>query len=118
MQKHERLEEDSKIALSQIISYEVKHPDVTGLISVTRVQITPDQKYAKVYVSIFNNNDKKKVLSALQASGNFIRYELGQKVKMRNVPKLTFALDDSIEYGAYMNRVIQELKDKENNKEN
>ena len=53
MQKHERLEQDAKMALSNIIMYEVKNPSVTGLISVTDVKITPDQKYGKVYVSIW-----------------------------------------------------------------
>ena len=53
MQRHERLEQDVKYALSNIIMNEVKEPSVTGLISVTDVNITPDQKYAKVYVSVF-----------------------------------------------------------------
>ena len=57
MQRHERLEQDVKIALSDIIMNEVKEPSVTGLISVTDVKITPDQKYAKVYVSILNSKN-------------------------------------------------------------
>ncbi|MNI67785.1 Ribosome-binding factor A [compost metagenome] len=110
MQRHQRLEEDVKIALSNIVSYEIKHPDVTGLLSVTRVQITPDQKYAKVFVSIYNTADNSKVLSALQKSSNFVRHELGQRVKMRILPSIVFELDSSIEYGAHMNKVIDDLK--------
>ena len=60
MQRHERLEQDVKIALSDIIMNEVKEPSVTGLISVTDVKITPDQKYAKVYVSIYGKKNKEK----------------------------------------------------------
>lgn len=53
MQRKERLEQDVKLALSNIINYEVKNKEVSGLISVTDVKITPDQKYATVYVSVF-----------------------------------------------------------------
>ena len=66
MQRHERLEQDVKVALSDIILHEVKNPSVTGLISVTDVKITPDQKYAKVYVSIFGKQNKQKVIDALK----------------------------------------------------
>ena len=65
MQRHERLEQDVKYALSNIIMNEVKEPSVTGLISVTDVNITPDQKYAKVYVSVFGKTNKNKVIDAL-----------------------------------------------------
>ncbi len=66
MQRHERLEQDVKVALSDIILHEVKNPSVTGLISVTDVKITSDQKYAKVYLSIFGKQNKQKVIDALK----------------------------------------------------
>ncbi|MDD3304142.1 MAG: 30S ribosome-binding factor RbfA [Clostridia bacterium] len=118
MQRHERLEQDAKVALSQIITYEVKNPSVTGLISVTDVKITPDQKYAKIYISIFGKQNKEKVIEALKQSSGFIRTELGKSVRMRNVPALVFELDDSIEYGTHMDKIISDVvkKDKENNK--
>lgn len=110
MQKrHERLEQDVKLALSQIITYKVKDPSVTGLISVTDVKITPDQKYAKVYISIFGKQNKKKVIDALKSANGFIKSELAKNVRMRNLPNLQFELDDSIEYGSYMDKVIDEV---------
>lgn len=109
MQRHERLEQDVKVALSHIIAYEVKNPSVTGMISVTDVKITSDQKYAKVYVSIFGKQNKKKVIDALKSSSGFIRGLLGKKVRMRNVPELLFNLDDSLEYGSYMDKKIDEI---------
>lgn len=120
MQKrHERLEQDVKLALSQIITYKVKDPSVTGLISVTDVKITPDQKYAKVYISIFGKQNKKKVMEAIKSAGGFVKSELGRMVRMRNIPQLQFELDDSIEYGSYMDKVIDEVIKKDNeNKEN
>lgn len=117
MQKHDRLEQDVKMALSQIIMYEVKNTSVAGtMISVTDVKITPDQKYAKVYVSIFGKQNKEKVLEGLQKTKGFIRSELGRRVRMRNVPELVFTLDDSMEYGAYMDEVIHQVIEQDSKK--
>ena len=109
MQRHERLEQDVKIALSNIITYEVKEPSVTGLISVTDVKITPDQKYAKVYISIFGKQNKQKVIDALKKATGFIKLELGKRVRMRNIPSIMFELDDSIEYGDHLDKLIDEV---------
>ena len=68
MQRHERLEQDSKFALSNIITYDVKNPSVSGLICVTDVKITKDQKYAKVYISIYGRKNKEKIIEALKKS--------------------------------------------------
>lgn len=114
MQRHERLEQDVKFALSNIIMNEVKEPSVTGLISVTDVKITPDQKYAKVYVSIFGKTNKNKVIEALTKAKGFIKKELGRRVRMRNMPELIFELDNSMEYGEHMDRVIKDVMDKDN----
>ena len=114
MQRHERLEQDVKIALSDIIMNEVKEPSVTGLISVTDVKITPDQKYAKVYVSIFGKQNKNKVVDALKKATGFIKKELGKRVRMRNMPDITFELDNSMAYGEHMDKVIKEVMEKDN----
>lgn len=114
MQRHERLEQDVKFALSDIIMNEVKEPDVSGLISVTGVHITPDQKYAKVYISIYGKTNKNKVIDALKKASGFIKKELGRRVRMRNMPDITFTLDESMEYGAYMDKVIKEVIEKDN----
>ena len=114
MQKRQRLEQDAKVALSNIILYKVKDPSVTGLITVTDVKITPDQKYAQVYVSIFGKQNKENVIDALKKAKGYIRSELGKTVKMRNVPELVFELDDSMEYGAHMDKVISEVMKKDN----
>ncbi len=114
MQRHERLQQDVKRAISDIIRNDVKEPSVTGLISVTDVKITPDQKYAKVYVSIFGKCSKSKVLEALKKATGFIKMELGKRVRMKNMPSITFELDDSMEYGAHMDKVIKEVMAKDN----
>ncbi len=108
MQRIDRLEQDTRLALSNIINYEVKNPDVDGLISVTDVKITPDQKYATVYVSIYGKKADK-VLQGLTKSSGFIKNELSKKVKFRIMPEITFKLDDSINYGAKMDKLIDEV---------
>lgn len=115
MIRHERLEQDVKVALSKIISYEIKDPDVDGMISVTDVKITPDQKYAKVYISIFGKKNKNKVLEALKKASGYIKRELSKKVSMRNIPEIIFELDNSMEYGEHMDKVINDVINKDKN---
>lgn len=114
MQRHERLEQDIKLALSNIIMYEVKEPDVSGMITVTDVKVTSDQKYATIYISIYGKKNKEKVLVALRKAKGYIKSSLAKKVKMRNIPDLIFKLDNSMEYGEYMDRVIEEVIKKDN----
>ena len=118
MQRQERLEQDVKVALSHIINYDVKEPDVSGLISVTEVKITPDQKYAKVYISIFGKQNKEKVINALKKASGYIKSELAKKVRMRNIPELVFELDNSMEYGSHMEKVINEVINNDNKNKN
>lgn len=115
MIRHERLEQDVKVALSKIISYELKDPGVDGMISVTDVKITPDQKYAKIYISIFGKKNKNNVVDALKKASGYIKRELGKKVSMRNIPELVFELDNSIEYGEHMDKVIKDVIENDKN---
>ena len=104
-----RINEELKKELSQVLNYELKNPNVTGMLSVTRVKITPDFKYAKVYVSILNSKNIKDTLAGLKKSSGFIRSELARKVNLRNTPELIFELDDSIEYGARIDSILKEI---------
>lgn len=113
MERIRRLEQDTKLALSNIINYEVKNKEVDGLISVTDVRITPDQKYMTVFVSIFGKNSNK-VLEGLNKSNGFIKNMLSNKVKFRIMPEITFKIDDSMEYGAKMDKLIDEVMNNKN----
>lgn len=79
-----------------------------GLISVMDIDITSDFKSAKVYVSVFNNDDKDKILKELAAKTNSYQRLLGDKLKMRSTPRLTFKTD---EYQKKVDRVDELLKD-------
>ena len=93
-----RIDEELKKELSQIISYELKNPEATGMISVTKVKITPDLKYAKVYVSILNSKNNEKTMEALKKSAGFMRSQIAKRVNLRITPELVFEKDDSMEY--------------------
>ena len=104
-----RIDEEYRKELSQIISYDLKNPNVTGMISVTKVKVTTDLKYAKVYVSILNSKNIKETMDGLKKSSGFIRSELAKRINLRNTPELIFEIDDSIEYGAKIDSILKEI---------
>lgn len=112
-----RINEELKKELSQVLNYELKNPNVTGMLSVTKVKITPDFKYAKVYISILNSKNIKKTLEGLKESSGFIRSRLAKTVNLRITPELDFEIDDSLEHGAKIDAILKTLNidKKENN---
>lgn len=111
-----RIEEEYRKELSQLISYELKNPNVTGMISVTKVKVTNDLKYAKVYVSILNSKNIKETLAGLKKSSGFIRSELAKRINLRNTPEIVFELDDSLEYGAKIDSILKDIMPKKEEK--
>jgi len=107
-----RIDEEYRKELSQIISYELKNPNITGLISVTKVKVTNDLKYAKVYVSILNSKNVKDTLANLKKSAGFVRTELARRINLRNTPEIIFELDDSMEYGAKIDSILKDIMPK------
>lgn len=107
-----RINEELKKEISHILTFELKNPNVTGLISVTRAKITPDFKYAKVYVSVLNSKDVAKTMQGLKESSGFIRSQIAKTINLRVTPELVFELDDSMEYGMRIDNIIKELNEK------
>lgn len=110
-----RVEEEIKKELSQIINYELKNPDATGMISVTKVKVTPDLKYAKVYVSVLNSKNLNKTMQGLKESSGFMRSKLASTVNLRITPELVFEYDDSIIQGEKIDTILRKLKEEKNN---
>lgn len=110
-----RVNEELMKAISHIITYELKNPDVTGMISVTRVKVTPDLKYAKVYISILNPKSVEETMKGLKESAGFIRSQVAKTVNLRITPELVFEYDDSIEHGEKIDNILKQisLQDKE-----
>ena len=104
-----RIDEEYRKELSQIISFELKNSSITGMISVTKVKVTPDLKYAKVYVSMLNSKSKEKTLEALKKSAGYIRSGIAKKINLRITPELVFEEDDSMEYGMKIDSILKDL---------
>lgn len=104
-----RIDEEMKKEISTIINYQLKDPNITGLISVTKVNVTADLKYAKVFVSILNSKNTKQTLAGLKKSAGFVRTEVAKKINLRLTPEIIFELDDSIEYGARIDSILKEV---------
>lgn len=115
MQKHTnsnrmaRVDEELKRELSNIINYELKNSNVTGMISVTKVKTSPDLKYARVSVSIINSKNVKQTLAGLKAASGFIRSRIAEKMNLRVTPELVFELDESLVYGEKIDRILEQV---------
>ena len=98
--KIKRLESTIIRVLSDILNYEVKHPDIDFL-TLTATKLTTDLSHLKVYYTLLNNDEetKERVALALEKSNSFIRTMLVQKVKMRKSPAIHFIYDESLERG-------------------
>lgn len=112
-----RIDEEFKKEISQIINYELKNPNVTGMISVTKVKVTNDLSYAKVSVSILNSKNIKDTLAGLKKSSGYIRSELAKRINLRNTPEIIFELDDSLEYGAKIDSILKDIMKDVKNKD-
>lgn len=84
-------------AVSEIISFELSNPKITGIITVIKAETTSDLDICKIYLSVFTPDDKLEVFNQIKHSAGFIRKQLSQKVDLRKVPFLTFFLDNSLE---------------------
>ena len=105
-----RVNEELKKVISQVINYELKNPDVTGMISVTKVKVTPDLKYAKIYVSVLNSKNLKKTMEGLKESAGYIRSEVAHIVNLRITPELVFEYDDSNKKKEKIDAILKSIK--------
>ena len=112
--KYSRMNGEVQREISKIISREIKDPRIHPMTSVVSVDVTPDLKYAKVFVSVLGNDeDKANTQKGLTSAASHIRSLLAKSLNLRNTPELTFVIDDSIEYGVNMSKKIDELIEKE-----
>ncbi len=109
--KNTRINGEVQRELSEIIRMEIKDPRVTGaMISVVSVEVTPDLKYCKAYISVLGDEDTaKEAITGLKNAVGYIRRELARRVNLRNTPEISFILDQSIEYGVHMSKLIDEV---------
>ncbi len=108
--KNIRINEEVLRALSEIIRGGIKDPRIAPMTSVTSVVVAPDLKTCKAYISVLGDEKAcKDTIMGLKSAQGFIRKELAHKVNLRNTPEITFVLDQSIEYGVRMTKLIDEV---------
>ena len=112
--KYSRMNGEVQREISKIIARDIKDPRIKPMTSVVSVDVTPDLKYAKVFVSVLGSDEEKeKTRRGLASASSHIRSLLAKSLNLRNTPELTFLIDDSIEYGVNMSKKIDELIEKE-----
>ena len=104
-----RINEEIQRELSALIPA-VKDPRVSGMISVTAVETTPDLRYAKAYISVRDKENGERVLKGLRSASGWLRRELGSALKLRYTPELVFQLDDSIDKGAHILELLRSVE--------
>ena len=108
--KNTRINEEVMRELSNIIRLEVKDPRISPVTSVVSVEVAPDLKTCKAYISVLGDDEAvKKTIEGLKSSAGFIRRELARRINLRNTPEITFVSDQSIAYAAKMSKLIDEV---------
>ena len=115
--KNTRINGEVQRELANIIRGGIKDPRISPLTSVVAVEVAPDLKTCKAYISVLGDGEAQKAtLAGLKSAEGYIRRELAHTVNLRNTPEIRFILDQSIEYGVHMSKIIVEVtaKDEEN----
>ena len=108
--KNTRINGEVQRELSNIIRGEIKDPRINPLTSVVAVEVAPDLKTCKAYISVLGDEESQaKTLAGLKSAEGFIRSKLAKTVNLRNTPEIRFVLDQSIEYGVKMSKMIAEV---------
>ena len=108
-----RITQDIKREISAILR-ELKDPRISDLLSVVKVSVSNDMSHCKVYVSALEGMEKtKESVVGLKSATGYIKRELSNRLHLRKCPELTFVADDSIEYGAQINKLLEDLNEKQ-----
>jgi len=110
-QRARRVAEEIKKEISDIIMTEIKDPRITGLISVTSVRVSDDIRHAKVFVSIYgcDETEKEETFATLKNASGYVRREIGNRIRLRYTPEIMFLLDESIEHGINISKLLKEV---------
>jgi ribosome-binding factor A len=110
--RSERVGDLIREEVADLIMYKLKDPRI-GFVTVTGVEMTADLKLARVFVSIMKEEERELTLDILNASKNFIRSRLSKRLRMKFIPAIEFRLDTSVEYGFRIDRLLKEIKEKD-----
>ena len=104
-----RVDEQLREEISKIIDQELNDPNLTGMISVSLVKTTPDLRYARIFVTMIGGKSQKENLAILKKSSGYIRSLIAKRVNLRITPELIFEFDESIEYGAKIDKILKNM---------
>lgn len=108
--KNTRINGEVMRELAEIIRGEIKDPRISPLTTVVAVQVAPDLKTCKAYISVLGNEEAcRNTITGLKSAAGFVRTKLAKNLNLRNTPEITFILDQSIEYGVTMSAKIDEV---------
>ena len=108
--KNNRINEEVRRVMSELIRTEIKDPRIAPMTSVMDVEVAPDLKTCKAYISVLGDKKAQEdTIKGLQSAEGYIRRELARTVNMRNTPQITFIVDQSIEYGVNISKKIDEV---------
>ena len=116
MAKQQQFERTDRIAsevmreVERIIREDVSDPRTQCMFSITHVDVTRDLRYAKVYVSVYEEEKREPMMKALRSAAGFIRHNVGRRVQLRYTPELLFELDTTIEYGVHIASLLNEVR--------
>ena len=113
--KNTRINGEVLKELSNIIRSEIKDPRINPMTSVVAVEVAPDLKTCKAYISVLGDEESQKdTITGLKSAEGYIRRQLARTVNLRNTPEIRFILDQSIEYGINMSKLIDEVTEHDN----
>ena len=108
--KNTRINGEVQKVLAEVIRGEIKDPRISPLTSVVAVEVAPDLKSCKAWISVLGNEESREAtLQGLKSAEGFIKSRLAKTINLRNTPNITFVMDQSIEYGVNMSRKIDEV---------
>lgn len=110
-----RIGEEIRKIVSTMLINGIKDPRINSMVSVTDVEVTSDLSYAYIYVSILGG-DEESTLQGLKAAESYIRREIGRSIKIRHIPQIIFKVDDSLIKGMYMDSLIKQVSQREQQK--
>ena len=102
----DRISEEVRRETDAIIREELHDPRISGTFSVTRAEVTGDLRYAKIYISVLEDDKRKDLIDALQNAKGYIRRALGKRMIIRYTPELIFVSDKNIEYGVHIAKML------------
>ena len=95
--------------ISELLQRQIKDPRLGSFVAITEVSTSSDLKYAKIFISCIGGEERQETLSVLAAASGFFRKELARRLRLRRIPELSFQWDDSIERGAHLLELIDEV---------